>query len=143
MSAFSEVLNFVRENGKCTTAEVCDGLNQLDVRTVQRALERLVAVDHIQRNKQGRTFIYFIDEPFPTSETGRPVELAKKAHELEERGMNRRAATLWLEAFDCAQTQQARASYAKRRAKCLAGMKRGVTDAAGSRWNETSNGGSQ
>lgn len=141
MSAFSEVLEYIRANGECTSIEVCCGLSNLDIRTVQRALERLVAIGQMKRKPYGRMFLYFTDAEMTPSETGRPVELAQQALDLEARGLMRRAATVWLEAFDCAQTPQARACYAQRRAKCLSGMTRGVADGAGSRWNETSSGG--
>jgi len=137
MSAFSEVLNYVRANGESTTNDVCAGLNHLDMRTVQRALERLFAVGQIKRKPCGRMYMYFTDEPSASTGNRLLAELATKALELEEKGLLRRAASVWLEAFDGAQTIQARACYAQRRARCLAGMTRGITDTAGDRWNET------
>ncbi|WP_313509169.1 PerC family transcriptional regulator [Kosakonia sacchari] len=142
MSTFSEVLEYIQQNGECTTSEVCCGLEHLDLRVVQRTLERLASIGQLKRKPLGRFFLYYTDEPIAPSETGRPVELANKALDLEARGLRRRAATVWLEAFDCAKTPQARACFALRRAKCLSGMTRGIADGAGNRWNETNIGGS-
>lgn len=141
MNTIEEIFEYVRANPVSAAHDVVLATPHIDAMTVRGSLTYLHNQGRLERIKAGRNWCYYVEDPLTAAESKKLTQLENLACELQEKGFFRRAATIWLQAFDSAKSHAARNRYARNRANCLSGMTSGVSDGAGSRWNETSDGG--
>ena len=132
MSTFDEVYEFIRTHPVSAARDLIEALPHINENSIGGALIRMYNQGMLERHKVGRNWVYYVDEPLTAAELKKLTELENLARELEAKKLWRRAATVWLEAYDTASNQTSRNRYAKCRAHCLSGMTHGVTDGSGS-----------
>lgn len=126
MTAIEQVFQHIKVNPGLLPSEIAAALPEVNSCTTYRAIDNLWVHGEIERLAAGDGFRYFID----TTNGSDPVlaELEKQARQLEEKGLCRRAAEVWLAAFDAAKSVNDRERYCQRRLRCLAGMTKGNGD---------------
>ena len=126
MTAIEQVFQHIKDNPGLLPSEIAAALPAVTRSTAYGAIDNLWMYGEIERLAAGDGFRYFVD----TTNGSDPmlVELEKLARELEEKGQRRRAAEVWLAAFDAAKSVNDRERYCQRRLRCLAGMTKGFGD---------------
>ena len=127
MSNISKVLEYIKNNPGVLPSEVAAALPHINKSTAFGAVENLWQTGKIQRVESADGFRYMFDQQELNSNSVLAA-LEKRAVELEKKRQWRRAATLWLQAYDAATLNADREKYRKRRARCLTGMTRGKPD---------------
>ncbi|EFH7974182.1 PerC family transcriptional regulator [Escherichia coli] len=126
MTAIEQVFQHIKTNPSQLPSQIAAALPDVNRSTVYGAIDNLWLCGEIQRFDSGDGFRYFVD----TTNGSDPMlaELEKHASVLEEKGHRRRAAEVWLAAFDAAKSVNDRERYRQRRLRCLAGMTKGNGD---------------
>lgn len=126
MTAIEQVFQHIKDNPGLLPSEIAAALPGVNRSTAYGAIDNLWMYGEIERLAAGDGFRYFVD----TTNGSDPMlaELEKRARELEEKGLHRRAAEVWLTAFDAAKSVNDRERYRQRRLRCLAGMTKGNGD---------------
>jgi DNA-binding MarR family transcriptional regulator len=127
MSNISKVLEYIKNNPGVLPSEVAAALPHINKSTAFGAVENLWQTGKIQRVESADGFRYMFAQQELNSNSVLAA-LEKRAVELEKKRQWRRAATLWLQAYDAATLNADREKYRKRRARCLTGMTRGKPD---------------
>ena len=127
MSNISKVLEYIKNNPGVLPSEVAAALPHINKSTAFGAVENLWQTGKIQRVESADGFRYMFDQQ-ELNTNSVLAALEKRAVELEKKREWRRAATLWLQAYDAATLNADREKYRKRRARCLTGMTRGKPD---------------
>lgn len=127
MNNISQVLEFITNNPGVLPSEVAAALPGINKSTVFGAVENLWLSGKIQRVESADGFRYLVEQQ-TVSNNSVLAALEKRAAELEKNRQWRRAATVWLQAYDTATVNADRERYRKRRARCLSGMTRGKPD---------------
>jgi len=137
MSIVVDIYNFIAQGTGVTRLEMLAAFPDTNRNSVISAYERLHRtgkISRIQPRDSKRGYQYLVtpsNAPAPEvipEDKLRLQAIEKTARELEGRGLYRRAATVWLQAYDCAQRHTDRERYAKRRRCCLSGMTSGTRD---------------
>jgi len=126
MTAIEQVFQHIKDNPGLLPSEIAAALPEVNRSTAYGALENLWAYGEIERLEGADGYRYFIDTARGNDAT--LAELETQARKLEKKGLFRRAATVWLEAFDNAESANDRELYRQRRLRCLAGMTKGYGD---------------
>lgn len=126
MTAIEQVFQHIKANPGLLPSEIAASLPDVNRSTVYGAIDNLWMYGEIERLASCDGFRYFIDK----ARDNDPVlaELEKQASALEKKGQRRRAAQVWLAAFDAAKSVNDRERYRQRRLRCLAGMTKGYGD---------------
>lgn len=126
MTAIEQVFQHIKANPGLLPSEIAAALPDVNRSTAYGAIDNLWMYGEIERLASGDGFRYFIDK----ARDNDPVlaELEKQASALQEKGCRRRAAEVWLAAFDAAKSVNDRERYRQRRLRCLAGMTKGNGD---------------
>ena len=137
MSITVDIYKFIAQHSGVTRSEMLLAFPDLNRDAVISAYDRLYRSGKVSRmssrdDKRGYQYLV-TDENKPGPEEipqdmKRLQAIVETAESLEKRGLYRRAATVWLEAYDCAQRHADRERYAKRRRRCLTGMTSGTRD---------------
>lgn len=127
MNNISQVLEYITNNPGVLPSEVAAALPGINKSTVFGAVDNLWQAGKIQRIGSADGFRYLADQQ-DVSSNSVLAALEKRAVELEKKGQWRRAATVWLQAYDTANVNADRERYRKRRSRCLSGMTRGMPD---------------
>ncbi len=127
MNNISKVLEYITNNPGVLPSEVAAALPAINKSTVFGAVENLWLSGKIQRIGSADGFRYLVEQQTVSSNSVLAA-LEKRAVELEKKGQWRRAATVWLQAYDTASANADRERYRKRRSRCLSGMTRGMPD---------------
>lgn len=128
MSAVSDVYKFISENSGVNRADILAAFPDTGASALVSAYERMYQAGKINRIASSQGYLYYTGDSAPQIESSKLAELEKTAIRLEEKGFYRRAATVWLQAYDCSQRHTDRERYAKRRRYCLSGMTSGTRD---------------
>lgn len=131
MSQIFEIVQSLSGHPVSAARDLIEALPHINENSIGGALIRMYNQGMLERHKVGRNWVYYVDEPLTAAELKKLTELENLARELEAKHLWRRAATVWLEAYDTASNQTSRNRYAKCRAHCLSGMTHGVTDGSG------------
>lgn len=144
MSISVDIYKFIAQHNGVTRGEMLKAFPDSSRDSVVSAYDRLYRAGKISRissadDKRGYQYLV-TDENAPGPEevpqdTNRLAAIVEIAESLEGRGFYRRAATVWLQAYDCAQRHADRERYAKRRRRCLSGMTSGTRDGSVSEVN--------
>ncbi len=140
MSLLNEVQKFIEAHPGCTSGDIADAFAGYSRQRVLQSASKLRQSGRVAHRCEGDTRRHFprlterAQEPEPQSvrET-RPVRnfyvgtndprvilcLTRQAEELESRGLFRRAATVWMEAFRESHSQPERNNFLARRERCL------------------------
>lgn len=138
MSLMKTLEMFIADNPGLTSREIAEAFADYSVDAVQRTVCRLHEYNFTTREWKGNQFRYYA---LPTSTgAGRrepPVDkavssLVEKAKALQERGLFRRAATVWMQAFQRSEVVTERERCLKERQRCL---RKAVSDTkSGNSW---------
>lgn len=126
MTATEQVFQHIKANPGLLPSEIAAALPGVNRSTAYGAIDNLWAYGEIERLEGADGYRYFIDTARGNDATLAALET--QARELEKQGLQRRAAAVWLEAFDTAQSANDRELYRQRRLRCLAGMTKGYGD---------------
>ncbi len=126
MTATEQVFQHIKANPGLLPSEIAASLPDVNRSTAYGAIDNLWAYGEIERLEGADGYRYFIDTARGNDAT--LAELEAQARKLEKQGLFRRAAAVWLEAFDTAQSANDRELYRQRRLRCLAGMTKGNGD---------------
>ena len=148
----ADVRNFIEENPGCTSSDIANAFEGYPRRCVLQTASKLRQSGRVAHRCEGDTRRHFprqveisqAPEPLPVRET-RPVRnfyvgtndprvilrLTCKAEELESKGLYRRAATVWMEAFCESHSQPERNKFLQRRERCLRKSKKFVAACEG------------
>ena len=126
MTAIEQVFQHIKDNPGLLPSEIAAALPGVSRSTAYGAIDNLWMYGEIERLAAGDEFRYFVDTT--NGSDPRLAELENRARELEEKGLQRRAAEIWLTAFDAAKSVNDRERYRQRRLRCLAGMTKGNGD---------------
>ncbi|MEE6801311.1 MarR family winged helix-turn-helix transcriptional regulator [Escherichia coli O8:H10] len=126
MTAIEQVFQHIKDNPGLLPSEIAAALPEVTRSNAYGAIDNLWMYGEIERLAAGDGFRYFVDTT--NGSDSMLVELEKLARELEEKGQRRRAAEVWLAAFDAAKSVNDRERYRQRRLRCLAGMTKGNGD---------------
>jgi len=127
MNNISKVLEYIKNNPGVLPSEVAAALPGINKSTAFGAVDNLWQTGKIQRFESADGFRYLVDQQSVSSNSALAA-LEKRAVELEKKRQWRRAATVWLQAYDLAIINADRERFRKRRASCLTGMTRGKPD---------------
>lgn len=139
MSIVAELYKFIAQHNGVTRLEMIAAFPDVNRNSVISSYDRLYRngkISRISSRDDKRGYQYLVtpeNAPAPEAIPQDKLQLQaieQAARELEGRGLYRRAATVWLQAYDCAQRHTDRERYAKRRRRCLAGMTSGTRDGA-------------
>lgn len=138
MSLMKTLEMFIADNPGLTSREIAEAFADYSVDAVQRTVCRLHEYNFTTREWNGNQFCYYALATSNGSGRREPpvdkavVALVEKAKALQERGLYRRAATLWMEAFRCSEVQTERERCLKERQRCL---RKAVSDTkSGNSW---------
>ncbi|EMR5425683.1 PerC family transcriptional regulator [Escherichia coli] len=153
MSLLNEVQKFIEAHPGCTSGDIADAFAGYSRQRVLQSASKLRQSGRVAHRCEGDTRRHFprmterAQEPEPQSvrET-RPVRnfyvgtndpqvilcLIRQAEELESRGLFRRAATVWMEAFRESHSQPERNNFLAHRERCL--RKSSKRAASGEEW---------
>lgn len=125
MSLMKTLENFIAANPGLTSREIAEKFADYNIDSVQRTVCRLYDLNFLTREFKGKDCRYYaVNEDAATNTGKQPVdkglnEKVKHAEELQERGMYRRAASLWMEIFKSSQVMTLRERSLKQRQLCL------------------------
>lgn len=125
MSLMKTLEMFIADNPGLTSREIAEAFADYSVDAVQRTVCRLHEYNFITREWRGNQFRYYALATSTGAGRREPpvdkavVALVEKAKALQERGLYRRAATLWMEAFRCSEVRIERERCLKERQRCL------------------------
>ncbi|MDJ6850320.1 PerC family transcriptional regulator [Salmonella enterica] len=137
MSLLAKVQAFIGLNPGLTSNEIADAFPEYDRLLVQRSASKLYRCKRVNRRLHGKVFRYYAgkDEaviltlrqkkPRAASRytgSGDPkviATLVSDAEKLESRGLFRRAATVWMQAFDESLLIGEREAFTRRCQKCI------------------------
>lgn len=148
MSLMGDIQIFIEENPGCTSSDIANAFEGYSRRCVLQTASKLRQSGRVSHKCQGDIHRHFAlgEEPElePAVETKRVrdcytgtndprviLRLTRKAEELESKGLYRRAATVWMEAFCESHSQPERNKFLQRRERCLRKSKRIVVSADG------------
>lgn len=137
MSLLATVQAFIELNPGLTTREIASALPEYERFDVQRAASHLCLRGRVTRQKEKGLARYFASES--EAVTAKPAQkranstsrrkgsgdpqviatLVSDAEELESRGLFRRAATVWMQAFDESLLIGEREAFTRRCQKCI------------------------
>ncbi|EIF7171054.1 PerC family transcriptional regulator [Salmonella enterica] len=140
MSLLTTVQEFIGLNPGLTSNEIADAFPEYRRYDVQRAASRLYRCKRVNRRLAGDVFRYYAGKDEAVILTlrqkrsgrtgsGDPMVLAKlvnDAEKLESRGLFRRAATVWMQAFDESLLIGEREAFTRRCQKCIERCKKPV-----------------
>ncbi|EJT8608557.1 PerC family transcriptional regulator [Salmonella enterica subsp. enterica serovar Newport] len=144
MSLLADVQKFIELNRGVTAKELAATFSDYRRTAVQQAASRLYRCKRVNRRLHGKVFRYYAgkDEaviltlrqkkPRAASRytgSGNPkviATLVSDAEKLESRGLFRRAATVWMQAFDESLLIGEREAFTRRCQKCIASCKKPV-----------------
>ncbi|HIA5862906.1 PerC family transcriptional regulator [Escherichia ruysiae] len=138
MSLLNDVQKFIEAHPGCTSGDIADAFAGYSRQRVLQSASKLRQSGRVAHRCEGDTRRHFprqaeiSQEPEPVCET-RPVRnfyvgtndprvilcLTRQAEELESRGLFRRAATVWMEAFRESHSQPERNNFLAHRERCL------------------------
>ncbi|EDW2059383.1 PerC family transcriptional regulator [Salmonella enterica] len=133
MSLLAKVQAFIELNPGLTSNEIADALPEYARFDVQRSASKLYRCKRVNRRLAGDVFRYYAGKDEAVILTlrqkrsgrtgsGDPMVLAKlvnDAEKLESRGLFRRAATVWMQAFDESLLIGEREAFTRRCQKCI------------------------
>ena len=151
MSLLNDVQRFIEAHPGCTSGDIADAFAGYSRQRVLQSASKLRQSGRVAHRCEEDTRRHFprqaeiSQEPEPVCET-RPVRnfyvgtndprailcLTRQAEELESRGLFRRAATVWMEAFRESHSQPERNNFLARRERCL--RKSSKRAASGEEW---------
>ena len=151
MSLLNDVQKFIEAHPGCTSGDIADAFAVYSRQRVLQSASKLRQSGRVAHRCEGDTRRHFprqaeiLQEPEPGCET-RPVRnfydgtndprvilcLTRQAEELESRGLFRRAATVWMEAFRESHSQPERNNFLAHRERCL--RKSSKRAASGEEW---------
>ncbi|EEE1295750.1 PerC family transcriptional regulator [Salmonella enterica subsp. diarizonae] len=140
MSLLTTVQAFIELNPGLTSNEIADAFPEYRRYDVQRAASRLYRCKRVNRRLDGDVFRYYAGKDEAVILTlrqkrsgrtgsGDPMVLAKlvnDAEKLESRGLFRRAATVWMQAFDESLLIGEREAFTRRCQKCIERCRKSV-----------------
>ncbi|EDW8028225.1 PerC family transcriptional regulator [Salmonella enterica] len=140
MSLLVKVQAFIELNPGLTSNEIADALPEYARFDVQRSASKLYRCKRVNRRLAGDVFRYYAGKDEAVILTlrqkrsgrtgsGDPMVLAKlvnDAEKLESRGLFRRAATVWMQAFDESLLIGEREAFTRRCQKCIERCKKPV-----------------
>ncbi|AUU85070.1 PerC family transcriptional regulator [Leclercia sp. LSNIH1] len=125
MSLMKTLEMFIADNPGLTSREIADAFSNFSIDSVQRTVCRLHDFNFTTRELVGSHYRYFAvnasagcGQPTQRIDTG-ASDLIKNAKALQEKGLYRRAASLWFEAFQCSDLLTERERCLKERQRCL------------------------
>lgn len=138
MSLMKTLEMFIADNPGLTSREIAEAFADYSVDAVQRAVCRLHEHNFTTREWKGNQFCYYALATSAGAGRREPpvdkavVALVDKAKGLQERGLFRRAATVWMQAFQRSEVVTERERCLKERQRCL---RKAVSDTkAGNSW---------
>lgn len=144
MSLMADVQKFIEENQGCTSSDIANAFEGCSRRCVLQTASKLRQSGRVAHRYEGETHRHYAlhEEPIAATKpvrncytgTNDPqviLRLTRKAEELESKGLYRRAATVWMEAFCESHSQPERNKFLQRRERCLRKSKRIVVSADG------------
>lgn len=129
MSLMKKLEVFIADNPGLTSREIAEAFASHSVDSVQRTVCRLHDFHFATRVMQGNQYRYYVvgaesgdrlHESKPKKDTS---PLFSKAKALMAKGMYRRAASVWFEAFRCSEGGAEREHCLKQRQRCLRNAK--------------------
>ncbi|EIB5772290.1 TPA: PerC family transcriptional regulator [Escherichia coli] len=158
MSLLNEVQKFIEAHPGCTSGDIADAFAGYSRQRVLQSASKLRQSGRVAHRCEGDTRRHFPrlteraqePKPQPVRET-RPVRnfyvgtndprvilcLTRQAEELESRGLFRRAATVWMEAFRESHSQPERNNFLAHRERCL--RQSSKRSASGEEWHLSGN----
>ncbi|ECF2366559.1 PerC family transcriptional regulator [Salmonella enterica subsp. enterica serovar Mountpleasant] len=152
MSLLNDVQKFIEAHPGCTSGDLADAFAGYSRRSVLQSASKLRLSGRVAYRCEGDTRRHFpqqaeisqAPEPQPVRET-RPARnfyvgtndpyvilcLTRQAEELESRGLFRRAATVWMEAFRESESLSERNTFLARREWCLRKSKKRAVSGEG------------
>ena len=125
MSLMKTLEMFIADNPGLTSREIADAFANYSIDSVQRTVCRLHDFNFTTRELVGSQYRYYAvnasagcGQPIQRVDTG-AADLMKNAKALQEKGLYRRAASLWFEAFQCSDLITERERCLKERQRCL------------------------
>lgn len=133
MSMLKEVQAFLAKNPGSGSAEIVEAFSQYSARSIQRTVCRLYDLNRATRETVGNRYVYSADMPLDMAKgCASPAKvvvkqmprqvvthLIEKADHLMSRGLYRRAATMFMEAFEGAVHTEERDYCLRQRQRCL------------------------
>ncbi|EFO5493658.1 PerC family transcriptional regulator [Salmonella enterica] len=150
MSLLADVQKFIELNRGVTAKELAAAFSDYRRMAVQQAASRLYRCKRVNRRLHGKVFRYYAGKDEAVTLTLRQKKsraasryagsgdpkviatLVSDAEDLESRGLFRRAATVWMEAFRESHIPSERSAFLARRERCLRKSRKYV--ASGSEW---------
>ncbi|HGG5995416.1 TPA: hypothetical protein ACJG4C_004484 [Salmonella enterica subsp. diarizonae serovar 61:r:z53] len=135
MSLLAKVQEFIGLNPGLTSNEIADAFPEYRRYDVQRAASRLYRCRRVNRRLDGDVSRYYAGKDEAVILTLRRTglgdltvlaKLVSDAEDLESRGLFRRAATVWMQAFDESLLIGEREAFTRRCQKCIASCKKPV-----------------
>lgn len=133
MSLMKKLEAFIADNPGLTSREIAEAFASHSVDSVQRTVCRLYDFNFATREMHGNQYRYYVvgtaagdrlHESKPKKDTS---PLFSKAKDLMAKGMYRRAASVWFEAFRCSEGGAEREHCLKQRQRCLRNAKQTTT----------------
>ncbi len=134
MSLMKTLEMFIAGNPGLTSREIAEQFADFNIDSVQRAVCRLHDMGFLTREFNGKECRYFaVNSDLVANANTVPAdksldELVKRAEQLQESGLYRRAATIWMEIFKRSQTMPLRERSLRQRQQCLRKAKQGRND---------------
>lgn len=149
MSLMGDVQKFIETHPGCTSGDIADAFADFPRRCVLQTASKLRRSGRVAHRCEGDIHRHFSRQEEtvcePAVETKRErdcytrtnnprviLRLTLQAEELESRGLYRRAATVWMEAFCESHSQTERNNFLARRERCLRKSRKCV--ASGDGW---------
>lgn len=125
MSLMKTLEIFIADNPGLSSREIADSFTDYSTESVQRTVCRLYDFNFTTRELVGSQYRYYAVNS--AAGCGQPVlhvdtgvsEIVKKAKALHDKGLYRRAASLWFEAFQRSEVVTERDRCLKERLRCL------------------------
>lgn len=125
MSLMKTLEIFIADNPGLTSREIADAFSEFSIDSVQRTVCRLHDFNFTTRELVGSQYRYYAvnasagcGQPIQRVDTG-AADLMKNAKALQEKGLYRRAASLWFEALQRSDVINERERCLKERKRCL------------------------
>ncbi|EHR8986906.1 PerC family transcriptional regulator [Escherichia coli] len=146
MSLMGDIEEFIKNNPGCSFIEITSAFSDFpkkivmitasELRRKERVFFRLNrgVIRHYPRNKEYTPKKKNRKVSEKQSRNPDVVKLSIKAEELEDKGFFRRAATVWLQAYDKGETREEKDYFMARRARCVRKSTRGCTNTSGGDW---------
>lgn len=129
MSLMKTLEQFIAANPGLTSRDIAEQFADFNVDSVQRAVCRLHDLNFLTRELDGKEYRYYaVNSDVASSASQQPVDkglddLVKRAEELQNSGLYRRAATLWMDIFKRSMVMTLRERSLKQRQQCLRKVK--------------------